>query len=136
MSQTEMQPAPVGSLAANGVIFACPVQRFSWSTRITNFEARIMRNLESTMGNIEPLIRQCQPTLQSCWATNWQVSTGTWLSLLAALIVGVFGLRYTYQAMKLAEWTARKDFLELCRETQVQKKFTSEMKRTFLTVSC
>ena len=46
----------------------------------------------------------------------------TWLGILIALAVGSTTLRYAYVTIKLAEWTARKDFQEYC---QSQKVFSS-----------
>ena len=48
------------------------------------------------------------------------------LTLLTTILVGAFGLRYAYvqqklayESMKLAEWTAKKDLLELCEQLHV-----------------
>lgn len=50
-----------------------------------------------------------------------KLSLSGWLGLIVSLIVGVLALQYAYQSqvlayksMKLAEWTAKKDFLEMC----------------------
>lgn len=82
---------------------------------------------ERAFRNVKALVGKCQSKVTICWPVSEQVSIATWLSLLAALLVGAFGLRYAYnqqelayQAMKLAKWTAKKDFLELCRETEVK----------------
>ena len=47
----------------------------------------------------------------------------TWLGIAATVIIGASGLRYSYvqqmlavESTRLAEWTARKDFREICHE--------------------
>ena len=43
----------------------------------------------------------------------------TWLGVALTLVVGSASLRYAYVAMKIAEWTAAKDFYELCQSLNV-----------------
>lgn len=91
----------------------------SWSTRYGSFISHTMERLESIAGRIADVYHKVLPRIGHCWATVPQVSTGIWLSLLVALVVGPLGVRYAYQAMSLAQWTARKDFLESCRQARV-----------------
>ena len=50
----------------------------------------------------------------------------TWLAISISIIVGGLGLRYAYvqvllgyDALRLAKWTARKDFWEICQQQKV-----------------
>ena len=65
--------------------------------------------------------------LQNIWnAIRRKFALSTWLTISISVIVGGLGLKYayvqvvlSYEALKLAKWTARKDFWELCREQKV-----------------
>ena len=65
--------------------------------------------------------------LQDIWNTTRRKFTlSTWLAISISVIVGGLGLRYAYvqvvlgyEALRLAEWTAKKDFWELCQEQRV-----------------
>ena len=65
--------------------------------------------------------------LQNIWnATRRKLSLSTWLAISISIIVGGLGLRYayvqvllSYEALRLAKWTARKDFWEICQEQKV-----------------
>ena len=69
--------------------------------------------------------------LQDIWnATRRKPILSTWLAISISIIVGGLGLRYAYvqmvlsnEALRLAEWTARKDFWELCHEQRVCRPF-------------
>lgn len=60
-----------------------------------------------------------------------KLSLSGWLGLLASLAMGILALRYAYdsqvlayQQVKLAEWTAKKDFLELCQSSEVRSRIS------------
>lgn len=65
--------------------------------------------------------------LEQIWhATRDKLSLSGWLGVIVSLAVGVLALRYAYQSevlayksVKLAEWTAKKDFLEICLNMNV-----------------
>lgn len=65
--------------------------------------------------------------LQNIWnATRRKYALSTWLAIGISVIIGGLGLRYayiqvllSYEALRLAKWTARKDFWELCQEQKV-----------------
>ena len=65
--------------------------------------------------------------LQGIWnATRRKFTLSTWLAISISVIVGRLCLRYayvqvvlSYEALRLAKWTARKDFWELCQEQKV-----------------
>ena len=65
--------------------------------------------------------------LQDIWnATRRKFALSTWLAISISVIIGGLGLRYafvqvvlSYETLRLAKWTARKDFWELCQEQKV-----------------
>lgn len=76
-------------------------------------------------------LRNCLSQIPKFWSALHQLgaaarqrcSVSTWLGITATFVIGGLGLRYAYQqqmlasqSMKLAEWTARKDFWEVCQE--------------------
>ena len=72
---------------------------------------------------LSPLLSQ----LKNLWhSTRDKLSLSGWLGVILSLAMGIFGLRYAYQSrvlayqsMKLAEWTAKKDFIEMCLSMNV-----------------
>ncbi len=73
---------------------------------------------------------RCRRALEYMWAcletTRRKFTLSTWLVIGISVIVGGLGLRYayvqvvlSYEALRLAKWTARKDFWELCQEQKV-----------------
>lgn len=77
---------------------------------------------------IKEWLNKVQGQTRCSWATlraRWSVTAA--LTLLATIVIGGLGLRYAYvqqqlayRGMKLAQWTAQKDFLELCRDNYVR----------------
>ena len=67
--------------------------------------------------------------LQNIWnATRRKYTLSTWLAISISVMVGGLGLRYAYiqmvlsiDTLRLAKWTARKDFWEICEEQKVCK---------------
>lgn len=65
--------------------------------------------------------------LKVIWrATRDKMALSGWLGVIVSLVVGIPALLYAYQSrvladksMKLAEWTAKKDFLEMCLNVNV-----------------
>ena len=63
---------------------------------------------------------KCWPKLKSSTSTIRRKCTpSTWLAIMITLIIGGVSLRYAYVSIRLAEWTARKDFHELCQSLEV-----------------
>lgn len=89
--------------------------------------ARCRRTLEHVWACLEI----AWATLQDIWDTTRRKFTlSNWLAISISVIVGGLGLRYacvqivlSYEALRLAEWTARKDFWELCQEQKVCRPF-------------
>ena len=64
--------------------------------------------------------------LNICNATGRKLTLSTWLAVSISIIVGGLGLRYAYiqvvlsnETLRLAKWTARKDFWEICQKQKV-----------------
>ena len=64
--------------------------------------------------------------LNICYATGRKLTLSTWLAVSISVIVGGLGLRYAYiqvvlsnETLRLAKWTARKDFWEICQKQKV-----------------
>ena len=76
----------------------------------------LMRAFESLCSYIV----ECGTRLQKCLTSLGQRYTlATWLGVAVTLVIGGVSLRYAYVSIKLAEWTARKDFQESCRSLSV-----------------
>lgn len=63
---------------------------------------------------------------QTWHATIHTLSLSGWVGVVVSLIMGIFALRYAYQSkaiasqsLKLAEWSAKKEFLEMCLNVNV-----------------
>ena len=87
------------------------------------------------------MCRQCKRAFEYVWAclgiaraklqvistaTRRKYTLSTWLAISISVIVGSLGLRYAYvqivlsnESLKLAQWTARKDFWEICSVQKV-----------------
>ena len=87
------------------------------------------------------MCRQCKGAFEYVWAclviaraklqviytaTRRKYTLSTWLAISISIIVGSLGLRYAYvqillsnESLRLAEWTARKDFWEICSAQKV-----------------
>ena len=80
----------------------------------------LLSPLQIGMESLHGLLHRFAAKLCQFWGTytqKWSMTAR--LTFLLSVIVGAFGLRFAYQAMVLATWTARKDFVESCREVQV-----------------
>lgn len=61
-------------------------------------------------------------------ATRRKFTLSTWLAISISVIFGGLGLRYayiqivlSYEGLRLAQWTARKDFWQICQEQRVSR---------------
>ena len=76
---------------------------------------------------VEGTMARFWPRIENVWrAMRDSLSLPGWLGVTATLATGILALRYAYQSqvlayrsMKLAEWTAKKDFLEMCQLANV-----------------
>lgn len=82
------------------------------------------KNYSQAMEGLSPLTWS---RFKGIWhATRNKLSLSGWLGVMVSLAVGIPALRYAYQSqilayksMKLAEWTAKKDFLDICLNMNV-----------------
>ena len=74
--------------------------------------------------------------LQKCLTSLGQRYTIlTWLGVVVTLVIGGVSLRYAYVSIRLAEWTARKDYQEICRGLSVCPWSNTNETRTMLSSS-
>lgn len=78
--------------------------------------------------------QSCRSTRKSVLSKSGKLSISGWLSLVISLATGLLALRYAYnsqvlayKSMELAEWTAKKDFLALCQDSEVFLNFLSQL---------
>ncbi|KAK0513568.1 hypothetical protein JMJ35_003932 [Cladonia borealis] len=97
------------------------------------FTRLICTQSRRALENVWACLKIAWAKLQSiCNATRRKFALSTWLAISISIIVGGLGLRYAYlqavlgnKTLRLAEWTARKDFWELCREQKASNNATS-----------
>ena len=97
----------------------------------TSYTQRMRARCRRTLEVVWACLEIAWAKLQNIWnATGRKLAWSTWLAISISIIVGGLGLRYayvqtvlSYEALKLAEWTARKDFGELCQEQMVPRPF-------------
>ena len=72
------------------------------------------------VGDLRAFLSKCWTKLAKSLKHLWMShKMSTWLGVALTLVVGGASLRYAYVAMKIAEWTAAKDFHELCQSLNV-----------------
>lgn len=94
------------------------------STRAVRQSRESYLQRKRTLTNVQSGMSKCWTQVQGLGATARQkCSLSIWLGIAATVVIGGLGLRYAYvqqilayQSMRLAEWTAMKDFKEICRE--------------------
>ena len=92
---------------------------------------RICTRSRRALENVWACLEIAWVKLQNIWnAARRKPALSTWLAISISIIVGGLGLTYAYvqvvlryEALKLAKWTARKDFWDLCREQEVCRLF-------------
>ena len=91
------------------------------------FTRRICTRCRRAMEYMWACLEIAWAMLQDIWnATRRKFALSTWLAISISVIIGGLGLRYafvqvvlSYETLRLAKWTARKDFWELCQEQKV-----------------
>ena len=70
--------------------------------------------------NLSAFLSKCWTKLARSLTHLWMShKLPTWLGVALTLAAGSASLRYAYVTMKIAEWTAAKDFHELCQSLNV-----------------
>ncbi len=118
---------PIQAIDNVGIYYTRALKRFQkclsvcWSKLKNLYEAIRQK---CAMRNMRALGRLC---LSKCWTKLQKnlISLGqtytlpTWLGVMMTLIIGGVSLRYAYMSIELAEWTARKDYYEICQSLNV-----------------
>ena len=107
-------PAPVPAPPPNSK----PLPRFQHPA-ITRCK---YRQCERAFESVRACIVIARAKLQVIYtATRRRYALSTWLAISISIIIGSLGLRYAYvqvvlsnESLRLAQWTARKDFWEIC----------------------
>ena len=95
------------------------------------FTRRICTRCRRVMEYMWACLEIAWAMLQDIWdAARRKFALSTWLAISISVIIGGLGLRYafvqvvlSYETLRLAKWTARKDFWELCQERKVCRPF-------------
>ena len=75
----------------------------------------VLQNMDA-LGNLCACLSKCWTRLQKNLIS---IALPTWMAVIMTLIIGGASLRYAYMTIELAEWTAKKDFHELCQSLNV-----------------
>ena len=110
MSSSGLQPVQLEALVGDRMVPEYHKLRPpSWSTRLAACKNCLLDKLSRGMRKAVSDVMALSDRF-----FKQQLPLATWLSLLTAFILGIFGLQYAYKAVQLAKWTAKKDFVGYC----------------------